>query len=231
MIISAAAEAHRPLPEILMTLASIGTFLSVGLKLPYLMFLGPERGVRPQRVPLNMLLAMLLSAFLCVWLGMFPDWLYVRLPFAATYHPYTVDHVLSSLQLLVGTGLGFWWCLGRLSAETTISLDIDWFYRKPFAQLCAVCIAGVRQAGAGLEAWGLALRRTIRPYWQNPVLVLIKLVGYPQNLWGGEQQHPANVSTNAPYDEDHYRRPIGATILGIVIFFTLLALYAGAKGE
>jgi multicomponent Na+:H+ antiporter subunit D len=230
MIISAAAEAHRPLLELLMTLASVGTFLSVGLKLPYLMFLGSGHSVQPQRVPFNMLLAMLLSAGLCVWLGIFPDWLYVRLPFAATYHPYTVDHVLSSLQVLVGTGLGFWWCLDRLSAETTISLDTDWFYRKPFAQLCAVFIDGARQIGTRLEAWGLALRRTIRPYWHNPVLVLIRFAGYPQNLWGGEQQHPSTTVTDAPYDEDHYRLPIGTTILWIMIFFTLLALYAWARG-
>jgi multicomponent Na+:H+ antiporter subunit D len=229
MIISAAAEAYRPLPELLMTLASVGTFLSVGLKLPYMLFLGPDRGIRPLRVPLNMLLAMLLSAGLCVWLGIFPDWLYVRLPFAATYHPYTIDHILSSLQLLVGTGLGFWWCLDRLGAETTLSLDTDWFYRKPFAQLSAALISTARQIGLHLETRGLKLLRTARPYIQNPVLVLITY-GYPRNLWGQEQQRPRSALTDMVYDEDRHRLPIGVTILWIVIFFTLLALYAWTKG-
>jgi multicomponent Na+:H+ antiporter subunit D len=230
MIISAAAEAHYPLPELLMVLASVGTFLSVGLKLPYLLFLGPDRSVRPQRVPFNMLLAMLLSAFLCVWLGIFPDWLYVRLPFAATYHPYTVDHISSSLQLLVGTGLGFWWCLDRLRAETTISLDTDWFYRKPLAQLLTACIGGARQIGGRLEAWSLAVLHTLRPYWQNPVLVLIRFAGYPPNLWAREQQCTSSASTDVAYDEDYYRQPIGVTILWVVSFFALLALYSWVRG-
>ena len=47
MVISAAAEAHLPVAEILLTLASIGTFLHTGLKLPYFTFFGPDRGLRP----------------------------------------------------------------------------------------------------------------------------------------------------------------------------------------
>ena len=82
MIVSAAAYAHLPVPELLLTLAGVGTFLSVGLKLPYFTFMGGDRGLTAQRLPVNMLLAMGVGAFFCVWLGIFPQALYERLPFA-----------------------------------------------------------------------------------------------------------------------------------------------------
>ena len=101
MIVSAAAYSHLALPELLLTLAGVGTFLSVGLKLPYFTFMGGDRGLTAQRLPVNMLLAMGAGAVFCVWLGLFPQALYERLPFHAEYHPFTVDHVVSSLQLLI----------------------------------------------------------------------------------------------------------------------------------
>jgi multicomponent Na+:H+ antiporter subunit D len=131
MIISAAAQEHLPVAELLLTLASIGTFLSIGLKLPYFTFFGSDRGLQPHRVRFNMLLAMGIAALCCAALGIVPDWLYARLPFDATYHPYTVDHVVSALQLLLGAGLGFWWMLAQLKGETAINIDTDWIYRKP----------------------------------------------------------------------------------------------------
>ena len=151
MIVSAAAEAHLPLPELLLTLAGVGTFLSVGLKLPYFTFMGGGRGLSAQRLPLNMLLAMGAGAFFCVWLGLFPQALYDRLPFHAEYHPFTVDHVVSSVQLLIGTGLAFWWLLDRFHRETTVTLDTDWFYRRPLQAVFSRLIALARMTGGALE--------------------------------------------------------------------------------
>jgi multicomponent Na+:H+ antiporter subunit D len=163
MIISAAAEEHLPVAEILLTLASIGTFLHTGLKLPYFTFFGPDRGLKPNPVPKNMLLAMGAGAFFCTALGVFPGWLYARLPFAAGYHPYTVDHVVSALQLLLGTGVGFWLLLKKLGGEPTVSLDTDWFYRKPLVPAVNALVAVTRQIGSALEAGGANLLHSLIP--------------------------------------------------------------------
>ena len=58
MTISAAAYEGLPVAELLLYLASIGTFLSIALKLNYFMFFGPERDIEPVKVPTNMLVAM-----------------------------------------------------------------------------------------------------------------------------------------------------------------------------
>src|SRR5207247_9309907 len=49
MVIAAAGESHRAAIFLLLTLASSGTFLHTGLKLPYYMFFGTDRALPPQR--------------------------------------------------------------------------------------------------------------------------------------------------------------------------------------
>jgi multicomponent Na+:H+ antiporter subunit D len=215
-------ETHLPVAEILLTLASVGTFLHTGLKLPYFTFFGPNRGLQPQPVPRNMLLAMGVGALLCIGLGVFPAWLYARLPFAAEYHPYTVDHVVSALQLLLGTGLGFWILLGKLGGEATVSIDTDWLYRKPFISAFNALIIIAGQTGVAIERGRTALLRTVIPYFQNPFLAWKQL---------GLNHHPTPSLGEIPesdditYDENRYRLPIGVTVFWIVVFFAGMALY------
>jgi len=47
-------------------MASAGTFLHTGLKLPYYMFFGKDSGIEAKEPPLNMLIAMGMAAFLCI---------------------------------------------------------------------------------------------------------------------------------------------------------------------
>jgi multicomponent Na+:H+ antiporter subunit D len=218
MIISAAAQEHLPVAELLLTLASIGTFLSIGLKLPYFTFFGSDRGLQPHRVRFNMLLAMGIAALCCAALGIVPDWLYARLPFDATYHPYTVDHVVSALQLLLGAGLGFWWMLAQLKGETAINIDTDWIYRKPLGPAFDLVVSMSRQAGAALEGMRLSLNRFLTPYLRNPFWLFMQL---------GLTLPSPNHTPASPiaYNENTYRLPIGAAVLWIVICFSLAVLY------
>ncbi len=130
MVVSAAGESHHAAIFLMLTLASAGTFLHTGLKLPWYMFFGEDRGLKGKEPPKNMLVAMGIAAFACVLIGVFPSLLYQHLPFAADYVPYTPRHVLSTLGLLGFTGLGFFLLLKQLDPEPTVSLDTDWFYRR-----------------------------------------------------------------------------------------------------
>ncbi len=214
MIITAAAKGHLPVAELLLILASIGTFLSVGLKLPYFAFFGPNRGLTPKPVPINMKLAMAAGAICCTALGLYPEWLYERLPYDATYHPYTVDHVVDALQLLLGTTVAFGWLLPKLHGDPAVNLDTDWLYRKPLPLIFNRIIASARQAGLQLEQTRLQLLATITPYLQNPFLPSLRL-GF----------HPRAITSDAPYNADSHRLPIGAAILWILICFALTVLY------
>src|SRR6059036_1387678 len=93
MVLAAAGEAHRPVIFLMLTLASAGTFLHTGLKLPYYMFFGKDSGQdsgkRGQEPPRNMLVAMGLAAAACVLIGVFPGLLYQHLPNPVHFVPYT----------------------------------------------------------------------------------------------------------------------------------------------
>lgn len=130
MVVSAAAGDHRAAAALLLTVASSGTFLHTGLKLPYYMFFGKDSGLRPPEPPLNMLLAMAIAAAFCIGIGVYPQMLYALLPYPVDYQPYTVVHVTESLGILMFTLLAFVLLLKHLDPEDTISLDTDWAYRR-----------------------------------------------------------------------------------------------------
>lgn len=135
MVISAAGEVHHAGAFLVLTLASAGTFLHTGLKLPWYMFFGEDRGLKASEPPKNMLVAMGIASAACILIGVFPSLLYAHLPFPAEYVPYTAPHVLSTLGLLGFTALGFFLLLKQLDPEETISLDTDWFYRRGLRKL------------------------------------------------------------------------------------------------
>lgn len=131
MIVAAAHEEGRIWLVALMNLAGIGTFLSVGLKVTYFAFFGKGEAPRSAKEPpRNMLWAMGLTALLCFIIGVFPQTLYVLLPFPVGYYPYNLPHLSESLQILAFTGLVFLLMVKKLTPEAKLNLDLDYFYRK-----------------------------------------------------------------------------------------------------
>lgn len=157
MEVSAAADLHLTWIWLLLTLASAGTFLHTGLKLPYFTFLGKDCGARPTEPPRNMLVAMGIAAFLCVFIGVYPDWLYNMLPHEVDYHPYTATHVVWALQILLFTGLGFFMLVKHLGGSPKISLDMDWFYRKG----AAIFMLFVYHVVSPIENWFIQVYRSV----------------------------------------------------------------------
>lgn len=130
MTIAGTAEAHHTWLAIGMEIAAVGTFLSVGIKLPYFAWFGKaDDGKQLQPIPWNMYLGMGIGAFLCFYIGIQPGFLYDLLPFPVTYEPYSYWQVLQALMLLGFTGLGFFLLRYRLTPEAKLNLDFDWFYR------------------------------------------------------------------------------------------------------
>ncbi len=143
MIVEAAALDGRAWVWLLLSLASAGTFLHTGLKLPWFTFFGADSGLRPKEAPRNMLVAMGIAAFLCVFIGVYPDLLYAMMPAPVDYQAYTVGHILWELQLLLFTGVGFFVLLKHLGGEAKDCIDTDWFYRR----LMPMVVGGVHRLG------------------------------------------------------------------------------------
>ncbi len=135
MIVQAGFDEHLLWVGFLLNLASAGTFLHTGLKVPYFIWFGKARydqatGDRAKDPPWNMTVAMTVAAGLCIFIGCYPPYLYHLLPYPVAYHPYTSYHISETLQILLATAVGFCLLKKKLEPEATISLDLDWFYRK-----------------------------------------------------------------------------------------------------
>jgi len=131
MTISAAGYAHIEGAQLMLLLASVGTFLSVGLKLPWFTWFDKkENDITVRKLPWNMYVAMGLAAFACIFYGLYPTALYIYLPFDAKYDPFTIYHFVEVMQISAVTLAGFWLLKKKLGGELIIALDVDWFYRK-----------------------------------------------------------------------------------------------------
>lgn len=110
--------------------ASAGVFLHAGIKFPWFVFFQRDSGLRPKDPSWNMQLAMIIFAAVCVLIGVFPQLLYSYLPFEVAYEPYTGDHLVTQFQLLLFAGLAFFVTLPLMKRTLTITLDLDFFYRR-----------------------------------------------------------------------------------------------------
>jgi multicomponent Na+:H+ antiporter subunit D len=139
MVTQSSIDEHLLWVWLLLQAASAGVFLHAGIKFPWFVFFQKDSGLRPDDPPFNMRLAMILFAFACVIIGVFPDLLYFMLPYEVNYVPYTAAHTVTQLQLLLFSGLAFFVMLPLMKRTLTISLDFDWFYRK-FGKLISIWI-------------------------------------------------------------------------------------------
>jgi multicomponent Na+:H+ antiporter subunit D len=133
MVLDAAAYGNLQFIWFILVFASAGVFHHAGIKIPFFAFFSHDSGLRPKEAPLHMLLAMGVAAFMCIFIGVYPEFLYSMLPYAVDYVPYTAAHVLAQSQLLFFSALAFTLLLlsGIYPAEIrAINIDADWFYRK-----------------------------------------------------------------------------------------------------
>ncbi len=220
MIVSAAGESHLPWIFLMLTLASAGTFLHTGLKLPYYMFFGKDSGVSGEEPPRNMLVAMGLAALACVLIGVFPSWLYQNLPNPVDYVPYTLQHVTATLGMLAFTAWGFFLLLKQLDPEPKVSLDTDWFYRRGTSAFLSLAQAPLARLESGFvgEIYEFVIRRPVlglsgllRAFDTRVVDSFIVGVGQTTQALG--QILKTKVSGNA----QHYGLIMAAGILALLI--------------
>ncbi len=134
LTISAVAEEHLIWIYFGLMLASAGVMEHSGIKIPSYGFYGKDRGMRVKPAPLNMQIAMGLTAAACIFMGLTPGLFYEHIaPYPLEYHSYTVAHVVDQMLLLCFAALAFL-VLYRHNVfpkyERAISLDSEVVYRK-----------------------------------------------------------------------------------------------------
>ena len=146
MVMSAALEQGYDWVWLMLLFASAGVFHHAGIKIPYFAFFAHDSGIRTTEPPKNMLIAMSISAVLCIFIGVYPAWLYNLLPFATSYTPYDLTHVLTQVQLLFFSALAFVWLnlKGMYPPELrSVNLDAEWVYRRFFPRFLGTFFQGM----------------------------------------------------------------------------------------
>ena len=221
MIVAAAGALHRPVIELMLHLASVGTWLSVGLKLPWGTWFGIPKGdedaVDAKEPPINMLIGMGIASFLCILTGIYPQLLYQLLPYDVNYHPYAVNHVVVTLQLLVLTVAGFWLMLNKImSGEATTNLDTDWFYRMFGRALMRFCNDPLKRFSSRLNEYSVKITANLSRIAQHPYSLLAFLTKQPENFIA----NPNNP--DASEESTPYRFPMG---LGVAVSLVFLLIF------
>ncbi len=131
--IAGAFEAHKAILGVFLEVAAVGTFLSVGIKLPYFAFWGGKptnRTIQLKPLPRNMYLGMLLGAGLCLFTGLYPKFLYDLLPYHLEHwNPFEPYKIMQGFMLLGFTGLGFYLFRKIMKPHAQVNLDFDYVYR------------------------------------------------------------------------------------------------------
>ena len=155
MVMQGVADSGAVVFWLVLLFASAGVLHHAGVKIPFFSFFAHDAGIRCREAPLNMRIAMTISAILCIVIGSYPPLLYNLLPHPVDYVPYTTTHVVLQLQLvffavlafvvLISTSeidiyletqkkrgiVGILLLIGKHPPELPgVNLDFDWIYRR-----------------------------------------------------------------------------------------------------
>ncbi len=235
MIVSASGQEGLTIIWFMLIFASAGVFHHSGIKIPYFAFFSHDSGIRTKEPPLNMLIAMGIAAFLCVFIGTFPGHLYNILPYPVDYVPYSGYHIIDQLQLLFFSALAFTLLMlsGNYPAEIRCTnIDFDWFYRKgasafmwvlrhPLSTVGAKWNAVVFSAIPSFLVWIIKNPKAIGRIAFDSVLMLISTDDRKARL----QERIKKELEVYPGDIIRHK-PIGFTVLGAtLILFAYMLIY------
>ncbi len=226
MIIEAGVHEGLYWVWLVLEIASAGVFLHAGIKFPYFVFFARDSGLRPGEPPRHMMAAMAIMAFICIFLGVYPQPLYDILPYAVSFQAYTFEHTLNQLQLLMFSALAFFLLLPLLRRTETISLDTDWFYRlggRAFYQLCDKAFNGLNDwmNRIFVEQLPALLTRFFADPGANLQKYGLRLVA---EMIGGERDLSA---TEAAIERRSHlgTYPVGGGVLLAVLFLSVLSFF------
>jgi multicomponent Na+:H+ antiporter subunit D len=226
-IVTSSLESAGYMPAfLLLNLASVGTFLSVGLKLPYYAWFGkqaPPEKVLP--VPAGMYLGMALTALSCLVFGIFPGLLLNLLPYDVPFSVYTASHIWEVVSLITFSGVSFWILIRWIKPKEGIILDFDWFYRRPASIVYRIFVLFPSFIFTAISNGVSTFVNRIAKVAANPAGAFTwrwKFIGSKL------KNEPAPPPEPPVFDAHRYRLPIGAMVsvllLGFVIFALLEAL-------
>ncbi len=239
MVIAGAALKHEPIIELLLVLASVGTFLCIGVKIPHIVFFTGEAKGEAHEPTWNMLAGMGFMSFLCIFIGVYPKVLYDILPYPVHFHPYSMDHLVGTMGILMGTILGYALLHKKLAKENVVILDTDWFYRKFGTIFLGFCSDVLDRTGRTVQEKLSGMVASLNRISKDP-LYDSELTIYKAQIRLNDAIGHSSTGSITPashsrlnrlllkgrgYNENFYRKSVGLGVLLVVILFFILSWF------
>lgn len=134
LVTDAVAATGNSVIGVLLTMAGVGTLLSITLKINYYVFFcTPEEktdSINVQEPLWSMRIAMIAGTIISIGIGLLPAQFYSIMPEVTAVNPYTLSHVLEYVAIFIGGSIPFIIFLEKMKPHDEYTLDFDWFYRK-----------------------------------------------------------------------------------------------------
>ena len=204
------AVEEMPVIFYLLTAASVGTWLSIVMKINVFVFWGPDRNnVQLERKePLGMKIGMALGALACIVTGVFPNLVYDITPFGTDGNPFTIEHILEYLLLFIGATIVFYLFRKVMLPHDEITLDFDWFFRKPMFYAVNATALGLNHFFAWFHDKVIAGVRFVSARMNDPYLITGRSENDTMKNWSFENRD----------------KPIGDVLLAILAMVALMML-------
>jgi len=128
------------------------------------------------------------------------------LPYKVHFAPYTLSHLVETSQILIFTFVAFWIFRAKLAGEAGITLDVDWFYRKPAKWVKRIFLEDLETAFNKVETLSMGIVDKLSLLSKNPMVIFTKS--------GGKYFSP-----------DTYRQAIQTLIMLALFSFVLISLW------
>lgn len=179
-----------------LTAASIGTWLSIALKINVFVFWGKtDKDIECKPIPVNMKIGMALGALACIVTGVAPKLVYNLTPYGTDAHPFTIEHIMEYIILFIGASLVFYLFRKIMNPHDELTLDFDWFYRKPLNALVnalSKCLIAIFTA---VENGRIAFSTYWREHLGNPYMWTENAKNKTVRNWTFENEyHPIGES-------------------------------------
>ena len=153
-----------------------------------------------------MIFAMGLVAFFCILHGIIPSLLYKLLPYPVHFNPYSIPHLVETVQILIFVFIGFWLFREKLRPHSGITLDFDWFFRRPAGIFHRIFVEGVDS----IFKWSTDRMMDL-------VARSSRLAKNPVSLFSRDQ-------SNTAFSPDASRPRIQSILIFVLLTFILLVL-------
>ena len=192
VIIKALEKASLFTPWLILEFASFGVILFIACKFVYFAFFNhtPSLDFKVKKINPFMAISTSIMAFLCIFIGLFPEFLYKHVPYSSTLLKYAPSYfsaiyikyfpnVVIAIQKFLFAVLAFILLRKSHFIKSKISVDFDWLYRRLLRYITLFIIAFIDFIYGFINSLTMSFIKSLSYVFSNSLALLLYLINVP----------------------------------------------------